>query len=161
MRRTAVGGRGTLGTCDDVRTMVTTPTAGQLRTLAACEALLDAPEFQTGRWQGGTPGADGVIQMPWFEHSRDLLAFHRAVGGAGIELDQRWMDWAGTPHGQRLLQDPGQVADASPDDLVSLLTACIRGDRFSEGTLAHAVDSGLFRAILRRAAVLAEGATNT
>jgi len=38
---------------------------------------------------------------------------------------------------------------------VSLLTTIIRGDRFSEGELAGAYESGMLRAIVRRAAELA------
>jgi len=67
------------------------------------------------------------------------------------------MDWAGTERGRRLIEDPSLVAGASADELASLLTAALRSDRFSEGSLAAAVDKGTVRAILRRAAELSQG----
>ena len=54
----------------------------------------------------------------------------------------------------RTLGDPTRVASASADDLARLLTTLVRGDRFADGTLAHAHESGLLRAIARRAEVL-------
>jgi hypothetical protein len=43
---------------------------------------------------------------------------------------------------------------ASPDDLARLLTAIVRSDRFVEGSLVGAFESGLLTRIAQRAAAL-------
>jgi hypothetical protein len=48
------------------------------------------------------------------------------------------------------------VAGATQEELAKLLTAIIRSDRFVEGSLEGAFESGLLAAICRRAAVLLE-----
>jgi len=48
------------------------------------------------------------------------------------------------------------VAAATPEQLAMLLTAIVRSDRFVEGSIAGAFESGLLVAICRRAATLLE-----
>ena len=47
---------------------------------------------------------------------------------------------------------------ASEEDLQHLLTAIVRGERFSDGTIEGAFESGMLLAITRRAQVLADEA---
>ncbi len=56
---------------------------------------------------------------------------------------------------RRLIRNPAAIAGASGEDLGRILTTLVRGDRFSEGTLANAYETGVLRAIVRRASVLA------
>jgi hypothetical protein len=128
----------------------------RLRMLAGYGAVLRDPGFTVGRWVVSEPDANGVVQMPWFEYSEAAQAFHSLAGTAGWIQPFDWMAWAGSPEGRRLISDPGLVAQASAEDLQRLITAMIRGDRFSEGELAAAFESGMVAAIVRRAAELAE-----
>lgn len=64
------------------------------------------------------------------------------------------MTWLQTPAGQELATDPAAITRASSADLARLVTAIVRGDRFSEGNLAGAVEHGFVAAICRRAAAL-------
>jgi len=91
--------------------------------------------------------------MPWYRFSPAADAFLRDAGGLMEPFD--WPAWLGTPEGARL-RDPAAVAGASEVDLSRLLTAIVRSDRFTEGSLAGAYDSGLLIAILRRAKQLSE-----
>ena len=61
-----------------------------------------------------------------------------------------------TPEAQRLIRDPGEIAHASRDDLVYLMTAIIRGERFSDGEIAGAYERGTLLALARRAGELLE-----
>ncbi|RYD69383.1 MAG: hypothetical protein EOP84_28555 [Verrucomicrobiaceae bacterium] len=63
-----------------------------------------------------------------------------------------WPDWIHTEDADRVQAD---ISAASEEDIRKLLTAMIRQERFCEGVLASAFQSGLFLAIARRAAVLA------
>jgi Family of unknown function (DUF6508) len=68
-----------------------------------------------------------------------------------------WPQWKGTAEAKQLRDDPDVLARATPEQLAKLLTVCIRQDRFSEGTLQAAFETGLLTRILQRAkAILAE-----
>jgi hypothetical protein len=111
-----------------------------------------------GRWQGGDANAEGVIAMPWYEYSDEMERFVSDMSRAGIVRPVDWMAWAGTPEARRLIDDPAQIADATHDDIIYLLTTIIRGERFSDGEIAAAYERGTLLAIARRAGTLRDGA---
>lgn len=127
-----------------------------LKRLAEALPILEAPTFVAGHWHRSTQGPDGAWSMPWFELSDDGEAVRRAIAESGLVTPFDWMAWAQTDEAQALRTDREVLARATLDDLHKLLTTIIRADRFSEGTLAEAFESGLIAAIARRAAVLAE-----
>jgi hypothetical protein len=135
-------------------------TQGQLRCLAAWLPVLEAPDFSAGAWRGGDTDADGVIQMPWFEYDERIAGWPGACEDGGlVVMGFDWMAWLGTPKGAALSTRPGAldaIAAASSADLARLVTAIRRGDRFSEGNIAGAIESGIVAAISRRAAALLE-----
>jgi hypothetical protein len=51
--------------------------------------------------------------------------------------------------------DPAAITTASVEDLEHLVTTMIRGDRFTEGSFAAAIERGFALAIARRAGELA------
>jgi hypothetical protein len=110
-----------------------------------------------GRWQGGETNADGVIQMPWYEYSDELGRFVSEMSRAEIVRPVDWMAWAATPEARRLIGDPAQIAHATHDDIIYLLTTIIRGERFSDGEIAAAYERGTLLAIARRAGALLDG----
>ncbi len=132
-------------------------TADGLRVLAGWAPTLASPELDFGHWADTDASEDGVLQMPWYDYSPDALRFMADVSRAGFVQPFDWMAWASTPAGQALGSDPGRVATAAAEDLQRLLTAIIRGDRFSEGNVAGAFRTGVLLAIAQRAeAILAE-----
>lgn len=126
----------------------------RLLALARWAAVFAAPDFNIGHWVTSEPDADGVIQVPWFEYSAAADAFRAEAARAGWVVPFDWMAWVGSPEGRRFISDPGLIAHATAADLSKLLTAIIRGDRFSEGEIAGAYESGMLGAIVRRAAEL-------
>lgn len=66
-----------------------------------------------------------------------------------------WPAWASTAEAQRL-RDVAAVADATPEQLVKLMTWIVRSDRFVEGSIEGAYESGVLGAIIARAAELAK-----
>jgi hypothetical protein len=129
----------------------------RLGQLAAYADVVSAPDFPIGDWAGGDTDADGVIHMPWFDYSEDVLAFIRDMSRLGWVHPFDWSSWASTPAAQRLLREPDAVADATESDLGKILTTVVRGDRFNEGMIADAFRRGIILAVTRRAAVLADG----
>ena len=84
----------------------------------------------------------------------DVLAFVDAVTRAGWLITFDWASWAQSAEGQRLLGEPRHVTTTTADQLAKVLTALIRAERFSEGTLNQALESGLLLASARRAEAL-------
>lgn len=109
--------------------------------------VLEAPEFRAGEWRGGDADEAGVIQMPWFELSEHASAFIAEVGRGGWIFVFDWPSWQDEAH--RLIERGG-LEGASTDDIRRLFTTLVRSDRFNEGQLAWAFESGLMVRILRR-----------
>jgi hypothetical protein len=50
----------------------------------------------------------------------------------------------------RMLTDDGIMANATLDQIKTMLTYCVRGERYRHGHWAHALESGRITALLRR-----------
>ena len=136
----------------------------RLDALAAFAHELASPDFYAGRWHDSevrqTP--DGEVRtMPWFELSERANAFTRAAAGNGWVQPFDWMAWVETDEAKALRDDRDALANATPEQLQQLLTAIIRSERFNDGSLEWAFQSGLMAAIARRARTLSRalGAT--
>lgn len=132
----------------------------RLEALAAFSKELDAPDFDAGHWHDSevrqTP--DGEIRtMPWFELSGRAEAFTRTAAANDWVLPFDWMAWVETDEAKGLRDDRQALANATPDQLRHLLTAVIRAERFSDGSLEWAFQTGLMAAIARRAQTLIDG----
>jgi hypothetical protein len=123
----------------------------RLRHLASFAEVVDSPDFVFGQWVPMEQQSDGVYTMPWFDFSR---AGRDLIGAMIVSPEVNWPTWVTTDEAQRLLADPAAVAHATVDQLVALMTALVRGDRFNEGLLARHFETGHLRAIVRRAAQL-------
>jgi hypothetical protein len=139
--------------------MTSTEPADEIQRLDALAALLPAledPDAVFGRWEGSWEGADGIVHMGYFVPGPVGDAFLAAVGRGGwVTAGFDWPTWARTAEAQALWKDPAAMASATPDQLARFLTALVRSERFSEGTLEEAHESGLLARIARRAAALA------
>lgn len=92
--------------------------------------------------------------MPWYEYSDEIERFISEMYAAELVRSVDWMQWAGTPEAQRLIADPAEIAGATHDQLICLLTTIIRGERFSDGEIAGAYERGTLLAIAERAGAL-------
>ena len=128
----------------------------RLQPLADLLPILESPDADFGHWEAPPP-VDGVFHMPYFTFGPTADAFMAAVGRGGwIVVGFDWMTWLQTEEGQSLRDRPEAVAAASADDLAKLITAIVRSDRFVEGSIVGAFESGLLARIARQAAVLLE-----
>jgi Family of unknown function (DUF6508) len=127
-----------------------------LRELAAYVPSLEAPAAEFGHWVPPET-TDGVTTMGYYTLSAFGEAFTSDCSRLGFVYPFDWMAWAQTAEGRGLLDDRAILAAATEAQLRQLLTTIIRGDRFSDGTIANAFESGLFLAICRRAGELSAG----
>ncbi len=135
------------------------PVLDRLAGLANFLPVFQAPGFEFGHWEGGEKTESGALQMPYLVLSDNAKAFVRAAYDLGWVLrDFNWSRWKDTPGAKRLRDDPKALGNASPEELARLLTICIRQDRFVEGTLDSAFNSGLLIRIMARAeAIMRDG----
>jgi hypothetical protein len=127
------------------------PSVEALTWLASWAGPLADPAFEFGHWIPARPLPDGTLHVPWYELSPEAERFVREASGHGFVVPFDWMAWSSSEDGQRLLGHPEAVASAAASDLVRLLTAYVRGERFGDGTLEGALESGMLVAIARRA----------
>lgn len=124
----------------------------RLRRLARHLDTFEAEGFVFGRWEPARKRSDGVIVMGWFEPGPEAQAFFADAATLVRPFD--WSAWLATTDGRRFVTDPDAVAGACADDLVRLLTALIRSQRFNDASWEGAYESGLLVAIMRRAEAL-------
>jgi len=102
------------------------------------------------RWKGGDTGKDGVIHMPYPVYENEFNKFIDAFYKTGLtvfnyqdELNRIIPDWQ--------TADINKIIETADLHLVkTILTKCIRAERFHEGSWNNAIRSGLFLSILRR-----------
>ncbi len=125
----------------------------RLRPLAALAPILESPDADFGRWEVPPP-VGGVHSLGYYVFGPTAAVFRAAVAqGDWIIVGFDWMSWMQT-EGRTLRDDPGTLAVATPEQLARLLTAIVRSDRFVEGSIEGAFESGLLARIARRAAAL-------
>lgn len=117
-----------------------------LHALARYAPVLEARRFAWGEWK------TKASQLPWLEHGDIASAFIAdAYRFDWVSSDFNWLKWSRQPEAISLREDTSAVENARAEQLVKLLTCCIRSDRFCEGSLAADYDSGLLARIAVRA----------
>ena len=127
----------------------------RLEALAAFLPRFEAPGFEFGRMEA-PPG-----KMPYYTRSPAASCFVKTCYEMDWVKPFEWVEWTSSTEAIQLRDDPSALANATPEQLSRLLTVVVRQDRFVEGALGSAFDSGLLSGILRRAAVLATDAQDT
>ncbi len=121
-------------------------------TLEEWEPLLSLiPEIEStssfGEWSRGSSGNEGAFQMPWCTPAPVVERFLKVIYGIPIVISFDWGSW---DEGRRMVGDDDFDYDSV--DLLTkckLITAIVRNDRFCEGLLVSAFESGLMLKILR------------
>jgi len=122
------------------------PTIIEIKELIAFLPKLYAEGFQSvEHWHGGKPDAAGIIQMPYPEYNRVVEEFFRTAG------QECWRDYGYDPsEAGRMVRNAECVKSSSLDQIRTMLTFCVRGERFSDGHWATMVESGYIRNLLER-----------
>jgi hypothetical protein len=125
------------------------PTRKDIEELTAFLPVLYAPGFKAAtHWHGGKPDERGVIHMPYPEYHPFVDRFFRLLG------QPCWLDYGYYPEeSARMLN---RIETLTLPEIRSLLTFCVRGERFSDGHWAEMIELGHIRRILERLAVLGE-----
>lgn len=129
------------------------PTSTDIERLIAYLPRLYAPGFEpVARWEGGTKYADGFWRLPWPEYDPLVAEFFRQLAA------ECWSDYGYKPEiAYRMLMEEGGVEQASLEQIKTMLTFCLRGERFSDGHWEEMIKQGHIRRLLTRLQALREG----
>ena len=124
------------------------PSLQQIEELSAFLPRLYAEGFSpVVRWYGGKQ-ADGTFTLPYPDYDPLVHEFFRAVSGA-------WLDYDYNPEqAYQMLKDEAFIKTASLPQIKTMLTFCVRGERFSDGHWEEMIEKGYIRRLLERLKVI-------
>ena len=95
-------------------------------------------------WEESKKGKDGAWSMPYPHYHPLTEEFFRKLAGAWIdyEYDQE--------QASRMLRDENLIKTASLAQIKTMLTFCVRGERFSDGHWENMIQKGHIRRLLER-----------
>jgi hypothetical protein len=122
------------------------PTDAELAELIAYLPRLYAPGFMPIlRWGGGKRTADGALTMPYPVYDALVDAFF------GLAAQPCWCDYGYNPlEAQRMIADAAFIRRATLDQIKTMLTYCVRGERFCDGHWGAMIEQGVIRVLLER-----------
>lgn len=122
------------------------PTVQKIEILTAFLPRLYAKGFTpVESWSGGEKQNDGSFTLPYPNYNPVVEEFFRLVSGGG------WLDQGYNPEqAYQMLKDEELVKAASLWQIKTMLTFCVRGERFSDGHWAQMIEEGYIRRLLER-----------
>ena len=101
------------------------------------------------RWDGGEKLKDGYYSMPYPAYDPLVEEFFNHVSSDG------WVDYRYDPEqSYAILKNEDAVKRASLEQIRSMLTFCVRGERFSDGHWGQMIEKGYIRRLLERLNIL-------
>jgi hypothetical protein len=121
------------------------PTLKDIEELTAYLPRLYAEGFSpVVKWEGGKNLKDGYFTLPYPKYDPLVEEFFRFGGGS-------WIDYEYNPEqAWQMLKDESRVKTASLAEIKSMLTFCVRGERFSDGHWGEMIEKGYIRRVLER-----------
>ncbi len=111
----------------------------------------ESPHFDPGRMSGTEPNPDGSFSVPYAVLSDQATSFVQAAYDNNWVVGSfDWPSWSGSEEAESLRDDESVLAKATPEQIARLLTVVIRQDRFCDGALLDAFNSGLILRIVGR-----------
>lgn len=130
-----------------------TPGREDIAELVAFLPRLEADGFvAVETWGGGETLADGSTTFLWPVYARVVDEFFTTAS------KECWCDFEYQAHDALgKLRRAGFIENASLTELKTLLTFCVRGERFCDGHWGAMIEAGYIARILRRLVVLEQG----
>jgi len=115
------------------------------------ELVAFLPEFRAygvepvDGWSFGQGGADGVVTLPQPKYSQLIERFFEVAG------KECWCDYAYRPEeAERMIECEQTIYSASLAQIRTMLTYCVRGERYCDGHWAEMISQGYIRRLLLR-----------
>lgn len=121
------------------------PTRQEIEELTAFLPKLYADGFSPVESWGGGKQQDGSIQLPYPFYDPVVTAFFRLASA------ECWIDYGYDPaKAGQMLKDEKFVKAGSLAQIKTMLTFCLRGERFSDGHWGAMIEQGYIRRLLER-----------
>jgi len=122
------------------------PTLQEIEELTAFLPRLYSEGFlPIERWEGGEKQKDGSLTLPYPNYNPVVEEFFHTVAGEG------WLDHEYSPEqAYQMLKDENTIKAASLSQIKTMLTFCVRGERFSDGHWGEMIEKGYIRQLLER-----------
>ena len=102
-------------------------------------------------WAGGEKTEDGAMTMHYPVYTQEAEKFF------GLAGQPCWCDYDYVPkEAGEMIEDEDFIRHATLEEIKSMLTFCVRGERFCDGHWEAMLESGKVARILERLAVLKE-----
>jgi hypothetical protein len=125
------------------------PTPAEISALTAFLPLLYAPGFEPAAWIASEQRPDGAYTFPYPSYAEQVVKFFHLAG------EDQWCDFTyASKNISDWIRDDLFMAEASLDQVRSMLTWCVRGERFCDGHWAAVIEDGIIRKLLERLIVL-------
>ena len=124
------------------------PTQKEIYELVSYLPKLYAEGFKPiKKWHGMHENKDGICSFPWPEYEEVVTDFFKATS------KKCWLDYAYHPEkAAKMLKDESTVKTADLSQIKSMLTYCVRGERFCDGFWGGVIEDGDIRRLLERLA---------
>jgi hypothetical protein len=121
------------------------PTLHEIEELTAFLPRLYAEGFSPiDSWSGGEMLKDGSFSMPYPNYNSVVEEFFRVVSSS-------WLDYDYNPEqAYQMLRDENFIKTAPLAQIKTMLTFCVRGERFSDGHWGEMIEKGYLRRLLER-----------
>jgi len=129
------------------------PTTKEIEELVSFLPRLYADGFTPiRRWGGGNKDEDGVVIMPWPEYDKVVEEFFR------VASEECWRDYDYSPgDARRMIENDDFIKAADLTQIKTMLTYCVRGERFCDGHWGAVIQGGHIRRMLERLAEIGLG----
>ena len=121
------------------------PVLEEIETLTSYLSRLYAEGFSpVEKWNVGKM-KDGSMTLPYPSYHPLVDEFFRHVASDG------WLDYEYNPEqAYQMIRDETTIKTASLEQIQTMLTFCIRGERFSDGHWGEMIEKGYIRQLLER-----------
>ena len=122
------------------------PTQQEIEELVSFLPKLYVKNFKPiKRWHGGTKNQDGIFTFPWPKYDEIVVEF---FGAASAEC---WADYTYCPEKAfQMLENEDAVKTADLAQIKTMLTYCVRGERFCAGHWGAMIEGGYILRLLQR-----------
>jgi hypothetical protein len=122
------------------------PTLQEIEELTAFLPKLYADGFSPiERWAGGERQNNGSSTFPYPVYNKVVEEFFR------VAARECWLDYEYNPEqAGKMLRDEKFINSASLSEIKTMLTFCVRGERFSDGHWGVMIEEGHIRRLLER-----------
>ncbi|MDT7778731.1 MAG: hypothetical protein QOC99_1243 [Acidobacteriota bacterium] len=113
--------------------------------------LFEKPGREFAKWGSLERNTDGSLSFPFPVYDEDVEEFFKLIGQRG------WMDFGYKPEeAGRMLADAEFIKQASLEQVKTMLTYCLRGERFCDGHREALLMGGQIVSLLRRLEAIRE-----